>query len=283
MPTTWTIAETPGEIGCAQRVRYVCFHDQLGIAIRFDPSLGLDVSGRDNRESVDHILVFKDSKVVGTARVGLYDAELAAWTGSRFSFEAEGVFDLAPLLAFRDEIAEIAKVCVLREAQAGQAPLCLYAGLLAACRAHDVSRLVGLVDCATAVGDDAERMREALEARELVSAELQVRPRRDLVEDPAGTPAGASFYAERDHGSLDVAPALESFITNLGARCIGKPVRHPVYPRFVMPMMVRVDEIPQRTISMIERAARPLRAPSAIRAPRPHVANDVSPRRRNTQ
>jgi len=73
--------------------------------------------------------------------------------------------------------------------------------------------------------------------------------------EPGEDTTGAPFYSDREReraktglGEIRISGTVNAFARRLGARCIGRPVRHPSFPRFVLPMLVALDELPRSTL-----------------------------------
>jgi hypothetical protein len=53
---------------------------------------------------------------------------------------------------------------------------------------------------------------------------------------------------------LPIADALVAFTKRLGATCIGGPALHPAFPRYVLPMFVDLERLPEATLRMFDRS-----------------------------
>jgi hypothetical protein len=97
-------------------------------------------------------------------------------------------------------------------------------------------------------------MHAALERRGLTNQRFRVatRPRGGRI-DCSSPRAGSLAVCPEEKGSatgqpLLVARPFEVFARRLGARSIGVPVRHPLFPRYVIPMLADLDELPKATL-----------------------------------
>ena len=82
---------------------------------------------------------------------------------------------------------------------------------------------------------------------------------------------GETFHSEPEReraraagGHVRISSTVTAFARRLGARCVGRPVRHPAFPRFVLPMLVALDEFPRETLAKFDLS---LLGPSVAAAP----------------
>jgi L-ornithine Nalpha-acyltransferase len=264
----WKVARTQQDIDEVQRVRWQCLMEERAIGAPASGAIRRDIGCIDNLSTVWHLLVYSGSKAVGTARVARPNAELAALTGTRYGLELEQQLDLGRLGDVAGELAEVSRLCMSR-ASGVRGALRLYEGLYVVSRQLGVRHWIGGVDCQTPHRDEAELMRAALERRGWMSQRslLSARcPRSPSAASRATVGNGATeasrFFspAELDaarRGELDtlrLASTLESSARRLGARCVGAPISHPVFPRFVMPMMADLEELPADTLATFDRS-----------------------------
>lgn len=250
----WMLAQTMHDLQEAQRVRWTCLREELGVRARDATSLRCDASLLDVLPNVHHVLVYDGEEPVGTARLMQASTDVAHATGSRHGFELEAEVDLSPLNVAGPELAEISRLCV-RKAHAGRAAVRLYEGLYAQSRSLGVRWWVGGVDCCTAHLDDAERLCAVLERHGLISRERQIRTEPTAAGDHArvGSNLADSADAAGDAGELPALPhALGAFVRRLNARAIGGPVRHAQFDRFVIPMIADLDELPASTLALFD-------------------------------
>jgi hypothetical protein len=226
----------------------------------------------DNLETTYHLLLHSGQEPIGTARLALPNREIAAVTQTLLGFELEQEFDLRSLSAIAEGLAEVARVCILGPWRATTAVLRLYEGLYCLSRELGVTHWIGAVDCQTPRADEAEVMRSVLEQRNCVDNRFCVKA-HSFVEINLGE---TSFYSDQELANaterpsgLQVASTLETFTRRLGAKCVGHPARHPSFPRFVMPMLAALDELPESTLAKFDLSmlAPPLRRVPASAEP----------------
>ncbi len=148
-------------------------------------------------------------------------------------YEAESLFCLESLGLSRERVAEVRRVAALPNQR--DAVLALYAFTRELCLTHGIHSLLGLVEAGSEV-DVISVLRAAYEAR-LTEHPLPLLPLYDEPLARALRDEIAPFGAE-DRGRPAALPKrLGRFAADLGARVVGVPVRHPVYPRIVIPML----------------------------------------------
>ena len=263
--TYWKPARSLPDLDQAQRVRFRCISDELGIRLGNAPQVERDVSSTDCLSTTEHVLVYEKEQCVATARVAFPNPEVARARGTRFGLELENAgIDLAPLGEISTEIAEVSRLCVLRQWHGTAAAARLYEGLYVLTRQRGARYWVGGVDCKTSLLKEAELMHSVLARRGSVSTRYQL-PAKP--EDTAGSwrqsvSSASTFYtptqlelAEQGRADgLPIAAALSAFTKRLGATCIGLPALHPTFPRYILPMLVDLDQLPQATLRMFDRA-----------------------------
>lgn len=256
--TYWKMAHTRHDVDHAQQVRWQSLIGEVGIPSAANARVPRDVSPLDNLSTVQHLLVYREQTPIGTARLACANQEVAAASRSELGLELEQIFDLGALYGLRGELAEVSRLCMLRSGGPG-AVLRLYEGLYVVSRQLGVRYWVGGVDCQTARSDDATLMHSALEQRGLMSERFRLTDGRHgtgLLEFDSGSGAAVSCsqgdYAGARRGrvgQIKLASTLETFTRRLGARCVGAPARHPVFSRFVMPMLVDLNDFPEATLA----------------------------------
>jgi len=104
------LAETPGDVEAAQRLRYSVFNVEMGEGLASAVATGMDVDRFD--EVCDHLLVeeIASSTLVGTYRVQMGDRALAA--GGFYSAQE---FDFTPFLDRAAELVELGRACVHKQ------------------------------------------------------------------------------------------------------------------------------------------------------------------------
>lgn len=260
----WKVARTQQDLDEVQRVRWQCLMEERAITAPTNAVLPRDIGCIDNLSSVSHVLVCSGNKAVGTARIARPNTELAGLAGTRYGLELEQQFELGTLGDIAGELAEISRLCMSRAAGVRGARR-LYEGLYVVSRQLGVRHWIGRVDCQTPHRHEAELMGAALERRGLMSQRFRISERRGKGSEAqamaeSGTPESARFFSPSeleaarrgDLDSLRLASTLETFTRRLGARCVGLPNLHPVFPRFVLPMMTDLTQLPADTLAAFD-------------------------------
>lgn len=274
LQTYWTVARTQADVDAAQRLRWQVAAEEMGIARVDGVGVERDVSVFDTLITTYHVLVRSGDRTVGTARLAIESADVARRAGTAFGFEMEREFELTALRHLGHPIAEVARVFISREWRASSAVSSLYEGLYATSLQLGVRYWVGAVDCQTSSREEAERMHTLLERRGLALSSCPVLPRHDGTsrsQEPSDGQAPAGSASTGDRSASHPAPfrlatTLTSFTRRLAAHCVGKPSRHPVFPRMVMPMLADLDALPRGTLARFEPSLRALHSPS-LRGP----------------
>jgi len=259
----WRVARTPREVERARRLCWRCYGERLGIAVPEAVLRRLDEGAvGDRRGTHHHVVVYAGDVLVGTVRLSVPDAELAAATGTELGFELEREVRLGGLAGSGARLAEVSRLCIIGERP--RAAVQLYAGLYALSRALGVREWIGGVDCQTRCLEQARRIHARLASLGLLSDRFRVEARRGDVD---GRHGAASAVVPRLPEATPGAPAaevaqrlpraLEAFTRRLGARCVGLPVRHPALPRVILPMHVELDQIPSATLAAFETRTEP--------------------------
>jgi L-ornithine Nalpha-acyltransferase len=242
----WTICRTRRDMDDAQRLRWQVLAEELNISGSAAPA-ARDVSIWDNLATSHHVLVRCGQEVIGTARLALMNPEVARISGMRLGLELEQAFDLEALVPIGSELAEIARLCVPRRRR-GSGAVLLYEGLYTLSRQLGVRYWLGGVDCQTADAGEAHFMRLCLEQSGFSSRRFSVHRRHGQSPDrQVETPIAVS-------PDLRLATTLSTFTSRFGAQCVGSPARHPVFARFVMPMLADLDELPATTLAHFDQS-----------------------------
>lgn len=261
----WKPARTLPHLDEAQRVRFHCISAELGVRVANYPRVERDISATDCLSTTEHVLVYDDQRCVGTARVAFPNPDVARGSGTRLGLELEDAgIDLAGLREISPQMAEISRLCVLRQWHGTAAVVRLYEGLYALSRQRGVRFWVGGVDCKTSDLKEAELMRSVLALHGNVSTRYQLPSTPQSAHESRNRSASSTsrFYTAKqlalaEQGEADklpIAGALVAFTKRLGATCIGAPVLHPTFPRYVLPMLVDLDTLPEATMRLFDRA-----------------------------
>jgi Putative hemolysin len=221
------------EVRAAQRLRFEVFAGEMGARLA-TPLPGHDVDLFD--PYCEHLLVREreTAEVIGTYRV-LTPAQ-AKRVGS---FYSDVEFDLWRLRQLRGRMVELGRSCVRADHRQGGVILMLWTALFEFMQA---SRLDTMMGCASipmlhngvVSGDVAASIWRQLRQTHLAGIELRVTPRLPLP-------------VEALDASLAVdPPALIKGYLRLGARVLGAPAWDPDFNTADLPMMMRVQDLPQR-------------------------------------
>jgi predicted GNAT family N-acyltransferase len=261
--TYWKPARSLSDLDQAQRLRFHCLSNELGIRVAHDSHVERDVSNTDCLSSTEHVLVYDEEVCVATARVAFPNPDIARASGTRLGLELEDAgVDLEALADISPQIAEISRLCVLRRAHGTAAAARLYEGLYVLSRQRGARYWVGGVDCRTSILKEAELMRSVLALRGRLSTRYRLLAAPDGRRDSRRRSLGATsrFYTPEqlelselgDPESLPIAAALTAFTKRLGATCIGRPALHPTFPRYILPMLVDLEQLPRATLQMFD-------------------------------
>lgn len=238
---TLMIADDPGQVAAAQRLRHRVFAGELGATLN-SSAAGLDVDEFD--EHCDHLIVRDDStgEVVGTYR--MLTPQAAARAGRRYG---DGEFDLSALRPLRDQLVETGRSCVHPDHRSGSVVNLMWAGIARYLHLHNLRWLGG---CASVpVGDGgraAAGVWERVGQRHLSPPTLRVRPRRPWLDEPAAVALASERAAEQVGGSIERAalpPLLRGYL-RLGAWVCGPPAYDPDFRTadfYVLFAMDRMD------------------------------------------
>lgn len=234
--TTW--ARHQSDVREAQRLRYEVFADEMG-AILPDIVPGHDIDIFD--DYCEHLLV-RDREtwqVIGTYRV-LTPAQ--AKLAGRIYSDCE--FDLTPLQPLRDHMAEIGRSCVRKNYRHGGVIMALWKALVNFMVRHQLKDIMGCVsipmnlemggDKRVDAGHAAASIWYQMQGKHLASIEYQVKPHLPLPVDTLDQ-------------TLDIdPPALIKGYLRVGAKVLGAPAWDPNFNTADLPMLMRMDDLPER-------------------------------------
>ncbi len=259
----WKPARTLRELDQAQKLRFACLSEELDIQLGSGLHVERDVSSIDCLDTTEHVLVYHDDVCVGTARVAFPNRDLARRSDTCFGLELENSLDLRCLAELSAQLAEVSRLFVRKRWHGTAAAARLYEGLYVLSRERGARYWVGGVDCKSSLRSEAELMFDVLARRGDASSRYRAPAApRALNERQHDACAEARFYTQEQlelaeqgrESELPVAAALTAFTRRLGATCIGRPVRHPAFPRYVLPMLVDLEALPEATLRLFDRA-----------------------------
>ena len=182
---TLLLADDPGLVEAAQRLRHDVFAGELGARLN-GTAEGVDTDEFDAH--CDHLIVRDDAsgEVVGTYR--MLPPRAAELAGRRY---ADTEFDLSALRPLRDHLVEIGRSCVHPDHRSGAVVNLMWAGIA---RYMHLNNLRWLGGCASVPLDDGGRIaagvRARINAKHLSPPAMRVTPRNPwtppegLVADP---------------------------------------------------------------------------------------------------
>ncbi|MBB3093353.1 putative hemolysin [Actinoplanes campanulatus] len=204
---TLLLADDPGLVEAAQRLRHEVFAGELGARL---PGTADGVDADEFDAYCDHLIVRDDAtgEVVGTYR--MLPPRAAELAGRRY---ADAEFDLSALRPLRDHLVEIGRSCVHPDHRSGAVVNLMWAGIA---RYLHLNNLRWLGGCASVpLGDGgatAAGVRERINGRHLSPPALRVRPRR-----PWTVPDGVVADPK-----VAVPPLLRGYL-RLGSWVCGEP------------------------------------------------------------
>lgn len=141
---TLRLAETAGDLRCAQALRYQVFVQELGAdGPMVDHDQGLEVDAFD--PIFDHLLLLDPAREAQCQNpvVGVYRLLRGEVLGENGRFYSEDEFDLAPLRASGRRLLELGRSCVHPDYRGGAAMLHLWNGLADYVLRHGVEVMFG--------------------------------------------------------------------------------------------------------------------------------------------
>ncbi|MEV4277102.1 GNAT family N-acetyltransferase [Actinoplanes xinjiangensis] len=204
---TLLLADDPGLVEAAQRLRHDVFAGELGARLTTGTE-GIDADEFD--AYCDHLIVRDDAsgEVVGTYR--MLPPRAAELAGRRY---ADAEFDLSALRPLRDHLVEIGRSCVHPDHRSGAVVNLMWAGIA---RYLHLNNLRWLGGCASVPLGDGGRLAAGVRARvnagHLSPPAMRVRP-RTLWTPPADVEADPKV----------APPALLRGYLRLGSWVCGEP------------------------------------------------------------
>jgi len=232
------LAQTPGEIRQAQRLRYEVFALEMGARLP-SAALGLDC---DRFDAVcDHLLVRERAggRVVGTYRMLPPDRAVAV--GGWYCADE---FDVARLWSQRGAIIEIGRACVDPDYRTGLVIALLWGGLMRYVRARGAAHVIGCASLETGDGGHlaASVCRRLLRDHQAPPA-WRVTPRRAFV-----------LEGWRDIADAPLPPLLKGYL-RLGAEVCGEPAWDPAFRSADLLVRLDVARANPRYVDRLLRAA----------------------------
>jgi putative hemolysin len=221
------------EVRQAQRLRFNIFAGEMGA--RLDTlKPGHDVDLFD--DYCEHLLVRdRDTReVVGTYRV--LTPVQARRIGSTYS---DLEFDLTRLRSLRERMVELGRSCVHPDYRQGGVIMALWGGLFEFMQRNRLDTMIGcasipMLHNGVVSGDVAASIWNQIRKTHLAPDEYHVRPRLPLPIDQL-------------NGDMTVEPpALIKGYLRVGAKVLGAPAWDPDFNSADLPMLMRMQDVPQR-------------------------------------
>lgn len=221
------------EVRAAQRLRYEVFCGEMGARLETGVP-GHDVDLFD--AYCEHLLVreSRTQQVIGTYRV-----LTPAQAGRIGGFYSDTEFDLWRLRGMRARMVELGRSCVHPGHRQGGVILALWAALCAFMQRNGLDVMIGCASIpmlrgGVLSGDAAASVWRQVRATHLAPIELRVTPRLALPVDRLDDSVAAE------------PPALIKGYLRLGAKVLGAPAWDPDFNTADLPMMMRIQDLPER-------------------------------------
>jgi predicted GNAT family N-acyltransferase len=241
------VAQTPGSVADAQRVRNRVFVKEEAL-LSHPATLDRETDAYDDLETTTHFVAYVDDEAVATARLVGPNAEVARIIDQPLGIDLARRYDLTPFTAAGVSLAEVSRMCVVREHR-GTMVLCeLYLAMYRESLRTGLTHWVGAANAETDDLEDAKIAYRIALRRGLGSPRWRVSPRRGAsASEPATRPP---FYTpeERvqaradDFRGLRLPRTLEAF-AHLAARYMGWPIRERDYSVCSIPLVVDVADV----------------------------------------
>ncbi|XHS79000.1 GNAT family N-acetyltransferase [Burkholderiaceae bacterium UC74_6] len=234
LAVSWASSEE--EVREAQALRYQVFAEEMGA--RLTPQqgalAGLDIDMFD--PFCEHLLVraIPNGEDQGTV-IGTYRVLTPAAAKRAGGFYSETEFDLTRLRHERERIAELGRSCVHADHRSGGAILALWGALAEFMARNNLDTMIGCASISMRDGGHfAASLWKQLEQSHLAPIDRQVRPRLPLP-------------VEELRQDLQVeAPALIKGYLRCGAKVLGAPAWDPDFNTADLPLMIRMQDLPER-------------------------------------
>lgn len=221
------------EVRAAQKLRYQVFAEEMGARLPVVVA-GHDIDLFD--DYCEHLIVrdIATSQVVGTYR--LLTPTQAQRLGSNYT---ETEFDLTRLRHVRERMVELGRSCVHPTYRQGGVILALWGALADFMHQNELDIMIGCASIPMVMNgvsspQSAASIWHQLKQTHLSPIEWQVRPRLPLP-------------LEMENIAVPVEPpALIKAYLRLGARVLGAPAWDPDFNTADLPMLMRIQDLPQR-------------------------------------
>ena len=223
------LAQSPGEIEEAQRLRYQVFADELGARLT-TRTLGVDVDIYD--AYCEHLVVRDEqlNKVVGTYRI--LTPEAAKMIGSYYS---DSEFDLTRLEHLRPGMVEIGRSCIHADYRSGTVIALLWGKLAEFMLRNNYRHLIGCASVGMADGghNAANLFVQTIDSN-IAPLEYRVFPRNRL-----------HFEKLVNGQTAEMPPLLKGYL-RAGAWICGEPAWDPDFNTADLPVLLAIDRLSPR-------------------------------------
>lgn len=226
------LAETPGDVEAAQRLRYQVFNVEMGEGLSSAVQSGMDVDRFD--AFCDHLLV---EEIASGTLVGTYRVQMGGRALSGAGFYSAQEFDFTPYLSRASELVELGRACVHKQHRNLVVLGLLWKGIVAFAKERGGRYLIG---CSSLTSQDAAEgmtLYLTLKDRYLAPAEWQTRPMPgyECHAQPLDTPVRA--------------PKLMSAYFSIGAKICGEPALDQEFKTIDFLTLVDIQALPESVAS----------------------------------
>ena len=224
------------EVREAQRLRHLVFAEEMGAQLTPPPGTPARHDADRFDPYCEHLIVrceddsAQAGEVIGTYRVLTPGAarRLGGWY-------SDTEFDLGPLRAGQDRMAELGRSCVHPAHRQGGVILALWGALGAFLHANRLDTVIGCASVSMHDGGHvAASLWERLRHTHLAPSALQVQPRLALPVDDL-----------RRDLPAELPPLIKGYL-RCGAKVLGAPAWDPDFNTADLPMLMRIEDLPAR-------------------------------------
>ena len=226
------LAETPGDVEGAQRLRFQVFNVEMGEGLATAHQTGLD---SDRFDSIcDHLLV---EEIATGILVGTYRLQLGGPAKAGHGFYSAQEFDFEPFAARADEIVELGRACVHRQHRNLVVLGLLWKGIVMYARQRGGRYLIGCSSLTSQNASEGVTLYNALREKYLAPQPWQTKPMPgyECIAEPLATPVRA--------------PKLMSAYFSVGATICGPPAMDREFQTIDFLTLVDIQALPQSVIN----------------------------------
>lgn len=241
------VADTPGAIADAQRVRHQVFVQEKELLMHHATALDREADSYDDLETTRHFIAYVDDTPVATSRLMCPNPDVARALGQPLGLDLASRYDLGPFMTAGVSIAEVSRMSIL-PAHRGTGVLgALYVAMYRESLRIGLTHWVAAGNAETDVLEDAEIAYRIAERSGLVSARWRVAPHAGASAvgpstRPFYTPAERARARAGDLQGLRLPRTLQTF-AQLAARYMGRPIRERGYTVCSLPLVVDLADV----------------------------------------